>query len=839
MTRDSILRVVFSALLLLLAAVPRNADAALVDDYQELARVELSLVTWEQSLGDIERRLSGPERFEPKEGDQLRTDLAAIDAEAADAQARITKESQQTQQLLDSLGATPETGQPEESPAIAASRRTLEQTAAKLNGYAKRLELIRKRVTQLSQTVGERERAEITRELLDVFPSPLSPSVAIAGARDFLEVFRKIVEAPILFLVEDFDRQLWWNGAPAILLTVLAVFAAWWISRAYLWRRYGRDPAVASPTYARKVLAEILVVLLGGILPMLMVVAPVGVIASLDVVTGLSHDIMVAAAAAFARFVLTMAFLRAALAPGLPQWRLLDVADDSAIATYRRVFVVMAVLQVAVFLNNASQALYVSRELEATFVFVTTIVISINILALSRSSTWRLKEKKENEAQDPTSPPTAEEETGLRSTTLWVMLRILARITAIAAPLLAAIGYTRLAAIMIGRAIDIVIIVGFFYLIRSIVRDFTALAVRDGGRVNQAVKRLLGQDQAGVERMFFWLALIADVVVVAAGAFFIAITLGASPNAVLLTAVRTLEGFEVGSVVISPAAIVAGIVVFVGFLVATRVLRTFLVQQVLTKTHVDEGVRHSIGAGLGYVGMAVGGLVAISVVGLDLSNLAIIAGALSVGIGFGLQTIVNNFVAGVILLIERPVKVGDWIRVSGHEGTVKRINVRATEIQTFSRQSVIIPNSDLVSNALINFTHRDRYCRLDIPVGVGHGEDPDVVRDALLSVAANHEHIPKFPASYVMFREIGKSALEFELRVYISDTDHYFGVWNDMRYGVFAALRERGIAIAHEQRDVHLPEIDRIVEAIRPAGGPAPTDAGPGKDPVPEAPADR
>lgn len=152
---------------------------------------------------------------------------------------------------------------------------------------------------------------------------------------------------------------------------------------------------------------------------------------------------------------------------------------------------------------------------------------------------------------------------------------------------------------------------------------------------------------------------------------------------------------------------------------------------------------------------------------------------------------------------------------------------------------MIIPNSDLVSNALINFTHRDRFCRLDIPVSVGHGEDPEAVREALLSVAEGHEHIPKFPASYVMFREIGKSAMEFELRIYISDTDHYFGVWNDMRFGVVAALRERGIAIAHEQRDVHLPDIDRIVEAIRPAAGRMSTDGGstdpgPRKDPLPE-----
>ena len=169
-------------------------------------------------------------------------------------------------------------------------------------------------------------------------------------------------------------------------------------------------------------------------------------------------------------------------------------------------------------------------------------------------------------------------------------------------------------------------------------------------------------------------------------------------------------------------------------MLATRFLQRVLSQRVLPRTQLDVGVRHSIAAATGYVGITVAAIVAVAMVGLDLSNLAIIAGALSVGIGFGLQAIVNNFAAGLIILAERPIKVGDWIKIGANQGTVKRINVRSTEIETFQRQSVIVPNADVISTALINYTHKDRFIRIEIPVGVAYGSDTEQVRDLLLEV---------------------------------------------------------------------------------------------------------
>ena len=215
-------------------------------------------------------------------------------------------------------------------------------------------------------------------------------------------------------------------------------------------------------------------------------------------------------------------------------------------------------------------------------------------------------------------------------------------------------------------------------------------------------------------------------------------------------------------------------------------------------------MRNSLKTTVGYAGLLVAVAAGISTAGIDLSNLAIIAGALSVGIGFGLQNVVNNFVSGLILLVERPVKVGDWIVIGEHQGYVQRINVRATEIQTFQRSSVIIPNSELLSSALVNWTHKDAVARIDVPVGVSYHSDVERVRETLFEVAESHPEVVRRPEPVVLFTAFGDSALDFELRCFVAQADEVFRIATEIRFEIVRLFRERGIEIPFPQRDVHL-----------------------------------
>jgi len=193
--------------------------------------------------------------------------------------------------------------------------------------------------------------------------------------------------------------------------------------------------------------------------------------------------------------------------------------------------------------------------------------------------------------------------------------------------------------------------------------------------------------------------------------------------------------------------------------------------------------------------------------GVDFSGLALIAGALSVGIGFGLQNIVNNFVSGLILLFERPIKRGDWIVVGNTEGYVKKISVRSTIIQTFDWSDVIVPNSELISSQVTNWMLYNIYGRVIVPVGVAYGSDTGLVKELMLEVANSHPRVitdGSVPEPLVLFKEFGDSSLNFELRCFIRDIDYRIRTRSDLNFAIDAIFRKNGVEIPFPQRDVHV-----------------------------------
>jgi potassium-dependent mechanosensitive channel len=203
-------------------------------------------------------------------------------------------------------------------------------------------------------------------------------------------------------------------------------------------------------------------------------------------------------------------------------------------------------------------------------------------------------------------------------------------------------------------------------------------------------------------------------------------------------------------------------------------------------------------------------LLAVSYAGLDITNLAIVAGALSVGIGFGLQSIVNNFVSGLILLIERPIKVGDRIVVGDQQGVVRRISVRATEIETFDRASLIVPNSELITGRVLNWTHRDSLVSVNVKVGVGYGSDPEQVIAILTKCADDHAEVLRVPAPAAFFENFGDSALMFNLRISLPDIAKSASVQSELRIAILKTMRQAGIEIPFNQIDVNLRDLDQV-----------------------------
>lgn len=275
------------------------------------------------------------------------------------------------------------------------------------------------------------------------------------------------------------------------------------------------------------------------------------------------------------------------------------------------------------------------------------------------------------------------------------------------------------------------------------------------------------------------------------------------------------EGFQVRSFHVVPLQMVLAVLAFSVLYSATGWLKRSVVPGWLGNTHLDRGARDALTTVTGYAGLAVAVLVALSVAGVEFANLAIIAGALSVGIGFGLQNIVNNFLSGLILLIERPIRTGDWIVVGGTEGYVRKISIRSTQIQTFDRADVIVPNAELISSQVKNWMLHDSWGRIVVPVAVAYGSDTEQVRELLLAVAHGHAMVigesHRVLPPQVLISGFGDSGLNFELRCFIRVIDDRRQVFSDLCFAIDKAFRAHGIEIPFPQRDLRVrswPERD-------------------------------
>jgi len=262
--------------------------------------------------------------------------------------------------------------------------------------------------------------------------------------------------------------------------------------------------------------------------------------------------------------------------------------------------------------------------------------------------------------------------------------------------------------------------------------------------------------------------------------------------------------FQFGQTKVALADILVAIVVLLVGIAISRLVQRWLSKRALPRTRLNASVQASIVTIVGYAGVVLAVSFALGRLGIALENIALVAGALSVGIGFGLQSIVSNFVSGLILLTEQPIRVGDWIVVDGQEGFVRRIQVRATEIETFDRATVLIPNSQLITGVVKNWTRSDTLGRVTVAVGVAYDADPDRVRDLLVEAAREHEQVAKSPEPYVLLAGFGDSALNFELRCIVVNVRQILTVKSDLNFSILKKLRAAGIEIPFPQRDIHI-----------------------------------
>jgi small-conductance mechanosensitive channel len=779
------------------SALPPEIAAALSKATAVLADVEKSLQNLSEVEGDLGQsrtKVEGVLDAMTQTADALRPQLAAVRSQ------------------IEKLGPAPGKDAPAESPEVSAERSRLTAQAATFDGAIKASEVIWVRARQMIGEIADRRYAFFTKNLMQRRSSPLTPGAwreVVASAAN--------VHYQFTAWAEHWREQA--RGKESSLALLLAGTALLWaamklVLRGFTSRRHKRrEPPL--PTFFERAVSAFKVAAL-RLLPVLIAgfVLYFGLDA-LDLVQGNPWGRLLPT---FLGGVLTYAsissLVAAVLAPSAPQWRLVPLADRPARRLRWLLSGIAAVYALDGVLTEVSRAFYVPLALSVTQSIVASIVFSALLIGLLLTP-FVPQETAATQASDDGPPGSEVAPQGSvaaaavysRHRPRWLKLPLW--IVAMGIVVAALMGYAALARFAAQQLLvtGIVVLVGWLGYLA--IRAFTREPARQTRALGNLMEHQFGLDAPRREQ----LARLTEVVLTVGLAIltlpFLMLQWGFAPADIRDWLTSLLFGFEVGQFRISLVRILAGVLLFMGLLFATRLIQRWMRERA-AQSRIDPSIANSIETVVGYAGIALASLVAVSYAGFDITNLAIVAGALSLGIGFGLQSIVSNFVSGLILLVERPIKVGDRIVVGDQQGHVRRISVRATEVETFDRASVIVPNSELITGRVVNWSHRDWRGGVSIKIGVAYDADPEQVIAILKACAEEHPQVLPSPPPNVMLDGFGDSALLFTLGFSVPDIDKAAGVQSDVRIAILKALRAAGIEIPFNRLDVTLQELETV-----------------------------
>ncbi|GKX33948.1 MAG: mechanosensitive ion channel protein MscS [Rhizobiaceae bacterium MnEN-MB40S] len=692
------------------------------------------------------------------------------------------------QAQLDALGPAPAEGE-EETAEVAAERSRLREAIAAANRPILAAQQSFTRAELLIREIDSQIRAQQTRQLLTLYPSPLLVQNWAPAFEELGEHFSRI-GAQFGDVMDDPDYARGMRDSlPLILFLGLLALLLLTLSERLVARRLERIAGRVSGRRRRAliVLANLsrLVLPLGATLLFVAVLGVLGI--ELDSASNLPALVFIIGV-----FLIIAHWIGHTLfAPTSPDLRILSLDDGQAWQGLRMAQGLGVVLCID----------FVLKHLENEFGFTppTKSVLSTPIVIVGSLLLWRfaslLRIGGEEKAQAETDD---ESETRLSSGFLGFVARLV-QVSAVLSVICVLIGYVDLARFAMEPVIETLGLLGFGLIVYTLLFNL--------------IEDLIGRQEEEEDQLS--LIPIGLIILISAGLLpLLALVWGARPTDIAEAWRYLTVGAQIGDTRISINVILTLLVVFSIGVLITRWLQRVLRVSVLPRANMDQGARTALVTVVGYAGLTIAALIAVSMAGINLTSLAFIAGALSLGIGFGLQTIVGNFVSGIILLAERPIKEGDWIEVGGNMGLVKKISVRSTRIETFDRHDVIIPNQDLIAGTVKNMTHSSRIGRLVVPVGVAYGSDVEKVRDVLMAQANANEYALSVPEPQVLFMGLGDSSLDFEIRCFLREIFTIPHAQSQLLIDVYKALGQAGIEIPFPQRDIHLRDIDRLVEAM-------------------------
>ncbi len=702
------------------------------------------------------------------------------------------------------LGPVPEKDAPAEAGNIAEQRRQIGAQQGEIDGLMKQARVLATRGDQLAGRIEEMRRARLAERLFERSMSILDPKLWLGAAQ----------AVPVEIRTAGTHARDWYNTVseyPGVIQSALvaallcfgAIFGIFlaqrWLSRRFTQNNgHAKDAPLPRLRRARAALRDSI---LGAAALPLAFYAVIEILSSFDFLIERAHQSALGILAAVTLYAVGRALASALLRPGDLSRRVLYISDETAARFYNYSTYGLLVAAIGASLNIIHRGLGAPRVMvTATSALMAALIAVIIIRALMKTR-QAVEEGKEEPAPN------------WMRFVLWI----------VAAVILGCVltGYIWLASFLTSRLIHAAIVIASAYVILSLINAYFDEGLQAHTQRGRTFASTLGIRSQSLDLAAALFAGATRVLVYVVALFLIVGNWGTSLTDLAASFDRASFGIEFGKLRLSLYDVGAALLVLLVGVYLARVLQRWLSDTVLPRTSLDQSLKNSVATIAGYVGVIAAISLALGRLGLNLENIALIAGALSVGIGFGLQAIVSNFVSGLILLTERPIKVGDMVNVRGNEGYVRRISVRSTEVETFDRASVIIPNSELITNAVTNWTHKNLIARISVKVGVAYDSDAEKVRDILIAEARRHPRVLKEPEPVVFFMGFGESALEMELRCIVDSANFMLSTKSDLHFAILKSFRENGIEIPFPQQDMRIVDPSGLLRGNGRSGGDA------------------
>ncbi|MGI9400952.1 MAG: mechanosensitive ion channel family protein [Rhizobiaceae bacterium] len=770
------------------SALPSANDSASAGEIVP-REIVVKVEGWNRALDSLvqasEREGIGDEQLAKmsSEASDIRNEASILMAEQAPLVTRISEQ-------LDELGPAPAEGEPAESTELANRRAQLNARLSSVDGIQTETRLVMLRASQVERSTLAIKRERFVQRLFvrsyGIFDPELWTRSTLGGNRYLKSLWLQITESFSYAagrIASEPLKQAW------SLAQLFFVFAVYFLVRRWL----GAEERRALPPPSPKGLegqisaaAQIRWLISNGVLPGILFLFVYEVFQKSGLFPARFVALLESLLIELATAVLAIAILTLVVRPRDRTKRMAPISDAAARDVRQAGIVTVAIILFLTSVNFSAVQLFAPVE---TSIAISAFAI-VAFLAGVAFIMWRVAFDLRQQEEAPPGVPVIRWR--IVNPVIWIAWAISL------GGLLT--GYTALSEFFAYQLLfGLMIAVTLWLFLRLIDQTKAKVFSEQGGQF-----RFSGIQQGTSKQLTILLFGLARLVVVITAIFAFLLPWGIRSQDWISLFRRGFFGFQVGNLTISLSSIILAGIIFVIGMIATRQITNWLGKQYLPTTRLDVGMRNSITTILGYVGIVITSLLAITAAGLNLSNVAIVAGALSVGIGFGLQSIVNNFVSGLILLAERPIKTGDWVVTSGGQGRVGRISVRSTEIQTFDGATVILPNSTMITEAVTNWTHRNTKGRIIVAIGVGYDSDPVMVRELLVECARAHPLVLDDPEPQAYFLDFGADALMFDVRAYLADVGNTLSVSSDLRFAILQALRDANIEIPYPQRDLHI-----------------------------------